>query len=273
MPNAKLSGAVTSHINQRTRVLADRTLCYARAQFPLTAGEIEEIMIDPDILKRMKALWQDGVRTIDRQTTVQMALLRSDVPNLRRSALIAMQLPKPIFAMCENRYWGVKNGFNRTEFAQLMPNLTALTPEKVQALLAWTERVIAQMRKVEICLHVTAVMLSEKVSPTAAHLMARWPLLATLVDDMGTKWNSQLRTYQPDNRWKDLFRNTPKHMGRYRPDATFMATYSKLIKISDQVLSAGLLLAEFKWDQTTQIIPEIAHFELLDGDYRLPGRP
>lgn len=269
MPNYHLSGSIRDHLRGRANQLAMRTLSYALADFPMTVEQIQNAVLPADQLATMRDLSAKGIRTIARHSQVRLAFLREKVPGLRRGVVISLVLPEQIFVDRATQYGMRTTNFDPNEDHYLVPDLSGLSDAERRDLIQWITRVIQQKRMVEITVHASAkIMNSEKLVKTSSHLLALWPMLTTLTESMGQRYDHKRGTWANDTMWRDRFRNPTRSLKAYQPTPETIERWGKLIKVADIVLTAGTVLDEYKHPER-EIRATCDAWEHLQGDLNL----
>lgn len=232
MPNYKLSSTFRPTLIQRCEELTNRILLHMRLDFPLTAAEIETAITPPDVLERLRWLHKAKVQDLPTIEVVDLPLSPEHFPGLDRRVVIKAQLKTSIFTpktlsvahQAEGTYWEAwyKN------LIELRADM--LPPNKVAPLVKWVNQCVREQRLKEMTDKTVYKVLTSYCNSTA-QIMARWPFLATLVQD--EFWIKRLRV-------------APAKLKPYEAHSSFMYEFGKRMQASEIVLSKALLLGEYK---------------------------
>ena len=267
MPNWPLSQHALTYLINRATKLSQRALDYAESDFPLTTAQIQFAILDEAKVHTMRRLIDEGVQTIERHRSVRLAFLREKLPELRRGAVVVVNLPEWVVVGRSTSYGMSSTKFTMDDKNYLVPDFSEqrLTPDERTELVAWINRAIRQKRLHEIVTHTVPLILRDHAK-TCAHLHQIWPLLTTLINnDKGLARNDKA-FYET---WRDRFRAPSRALKSYRPDPDVLNKYRKHIAAANIALMAGELLAPITPD-STQVQATLEHWEPVEGD-RAPG--
>lgn len=273
MPNYKLSSPVRNHIRDRANALAQRSLDYALADFPLTTMQIQYAVLDEATVNTMRRLIQQfEIRTIERHNQVRVTFLRSVLPELRQGVVVVLQLPEWIVVR-RGTLWRLGSyTFDPQDHHYLSPDLTRLDAGDRERLVTWLARVTRQQRLFQITTHtVQSIIDDDRLTPTVAHLHALWPMLCGLVDVVDpapdTKAHRKRRRAAQHTDWRDRMRNPPARLKPYLPAPDVREKFATLIRASDVMLTAGSVLQPYVHEQGI-IKATVEHVEYLEGDWK-----
>jgi hypothetical protein len=270
MPNWPISQAARSYLRQRSMQLSKRALDYANDGMPLTVTQIQYAVMPEERVKTMRALITSGVRTIERHRVIRLAFLRDKFPELRRGAVIHVELPEWIVVDRSTSYGMHTTKFEMDDHHYLVPDFSLngpthdLDPDQRKELIDWINRCIRQKRLHEIMNYATSHVL-DKHAPTVAHLHQLWPMLCTLINsdqDTNRKFYKDREFYEM---WRDRFRAPKRALTSYKPKLDTLDRFAKLIKACDTVLAAGIVLAPYEEDDKL-IKAELQQWEPLPDD-------
>lgn len=266
MPNWPIGYALRNHLSLRIREIAQRPVALAKLNFPLTVNQIQEsgLGLTAEQLATLEKLYKSGVTTIDRTNEIRLAFLREVFPELRRGIVLKLTLPEPVFTGRATLHGMSTPRFSIHDSHYLVPHCGNLDSEALASLFKWMERLLRQYRINEVVHHcVQNIVAKEKRTPTIAHLNAIWPGLGAVLDPANARFRTEQNTYRE---WIERFRNPPRrNLQLYTPDTEFMALWAKRIKLADVQLAQGLMLSMPRLPNGA-IVPEIEHWQRLDGD-------
>jgi hypothetical protein len=269
MPNYHIPGNLRLTLQKRVANLAQRTLDYALADFPMTTAQVQYAILPAAQVDDLRRLDAEGIRTIEHHRQVRLAFLREQTLGLRRGVVIALELPEWI-VVGRGTQWSISTTrFQMDENHYLMPELwiDSIDDAQRKSITLWLERVVRQTRMVEITNWCASGILNDHgISKTASHLHAVWPMLTTIVDDNMIReeiYTSQHGYYRD---WQKRFRNPTRSLKAYRPDASVVEKYGRLIeKVADTVINAGQILEPYRHPNST-ILAKVEHWERLPAD-------
>lgn len=270
MPNWPISMAAKNYLRRRSMELASRTLAYANGDFPLTVDQIQYAVMPAERVKTMRRLISDGVKTIERHRVLRLAFLREKFPELRRGAVIHVELPEWIVVDRGTSYGMHTTKFDASDHHYLVPDFSLnptwdLNAEQRAELIDWINRCIRQKRLHEIMNWTTSHVL-DKHAPTVAHLHQLWPMLCTLINsDPSTTSAKYYKDREFFEMWRDRFRAPKRALMSYKPKPGVLDEFAKLIKACDTMLASGIVLAPYEADDK-QISAELQQWEPIDGD-------
>jgi hypothetical protein len=260
-------------LERRALYVADQTLNYATMDFPLGMVQIQQALMSDDLMEHAKALKRAQITTFMEQTCIHVRFGRDILPELRRGAVIRLQLPVPVVAKRDTSLFYMSphdpSPFsNRTPRNVLLPDFAEhpLGTETRADLVKWLNRVIRQQRLRDLTVG-TANLLLRVHAKSCAHLRAVWPTLCSLADDVkGTNYRTHYKQDQEFvERLRDDLRAVHRNLDMYKPPPSVVETYGKKISVADTVLVAGLLLAPLDED-TTRPVATLAAWEKIEGD-------
>jgi hypothetical protein len=262
MPNWPISDTVRSYIASQALILAKRPLDYALADFPLTTAQVQSIVLPAEQISTMRRLESQGVRTIEHHRQVRLAFLREKFPELKRGAVVSLQLPEWIY-VGRGTNWGIDTTkFKMDESHYIVPDMDELDPRDRRELVVWITRAVRQKRLWQIVDKVVPDVLRNHAA-TAAHLHAFWPMLTTLVTNVNNGYPKTLKA------WEERFKNPTRSLRAYQPDPQTYEKYRKVIQAADAVITAGKILDSYVTDRKL-IQADIEHWESRDGDLVFP---
>jgi hypothetical protein len=278
MPNWPLSQEIREHISSQARGFAARVVNLNRLNFPLTVQQIQDgaaglTIKQIDLIKQLKT---EGIETIGQVNTIRVGFLREMFPELRRSLILNMTLPRKIYL--RHAYFGSHlrdKDFKPDTKSHIVARLDNLSADERAALIVWLEKLLRQTRINEIVNNCVMVMLRDSTSPTAAHLKHLWPTLTTVIDPTPPAGNGY-RSRNETNRleaWVERFRNPPmRGLMRYEPSIPMFGKYQDLMRLADTQIVAGRMMPVPDLDRPGAICPSIDNWERLPGDITFPLR-
>ena len=258
MPNYKLSSTIKEHIKDHAIKLTNRRVAYAQSDFPLTTAGLQYRLMRAAHLNLLHELEATGYDLAPKTTNTWIALPRSEAMPVQRSVAIEIFLPEPIHQprVIYSHFYNeldFKTARDTTKLHQL--RLDPCEPEHAEdiaALVKWAHAAVREKRLQEITLWAVQKVLD--MCQTSAHLLAAWPLLATLVTD--PEWRSRLR-------------HPPKGLHKWAPNANEMAWLLKPIRAAEVVLTSARMTEEYK-PEPGIVRAEVRAWERLprDNDYQ-----
>ncbi len=271
MPNWPISMAAKAYLRRRSMELSKRALDYANGDFPLTVGQIQFAVMPEERVKTMRRLVSEGVKTIERHRVLRLAFLREKFPELRRGAVIHVELPEWIVVDRSTSYGMHTTKFDMDDTHYLVPDFSLNGPtreldqDQRAELITWINRCIRQKRLHEIMNWTTSHVL-DKHAPTVAHLHQVWPMMCTLINsDPNTTSAKYYKDREFFEMWRDRFRAPKRQLTSYKPKPGVLDEFGRLIKACNTVLTAGIVLAPYEADDK-QISAELQQWEPIDGD-------
>jgi hypothetical protein len=231
MPNYKLgkpNSAIREHIKRRAAAIASRRTSYARANFPLTTAQIQSLLVSEDAYASMVRLEAAGVQDLPKSACVSLRIKRDDAlfPGLKRGIAVNLELPQKVFIMRSTyRFRDYDSGDEC--FAQC--NWQALDHSDRVALVDWVNNFV-KARRLEEVVNGTVEKVLDRFE-TTAHVVAGWPMLATLVED---------------REWISRFRNVPKNLTPFAPPSQLITSFADVMKATEVVLAGGMLLDNYE---------------------------
>jgi hypothetical protein len=275
MPNWPLATRIRNHVQAVGLRYAMRPMDLARADFPLSVGEIQDHLtgLTQDQIAMLRRLDAEGVKTIEHHRELRLAFLREKFPELRRALVLHLRVPQSVF-VGRGTQWNIsttKFDINENHYLVPDPDLTGMSPELRARLIPWLEGFLRQRRLFEITENVLGELIvnDEKIIPTAAHLHAFWPLATTLVDPSRENYPSD-REYLA--KWVARFQAPTRSLKPYKPDPDVKNKWAKLILAAESQIVAGRMLpsAVSAFNLREDIVPAIEHWERLQGDVTFP---
>ena len=194
MPSYKLGTSVKydmkghcSNILQRQHKLSLQGMPVTHEQFQASAIPIAKI------LATLQDLAKQGVQGSIQQSDFPVALLSSEFPGLKRDVLVHVTVPKPVF-MARYPRASARHGRGTNPVIKSTDNPVVLTgslfsEEQAEALTEWANNVVRVRRIMSMVKETVDEVLGHVT--TTGHIVARWPVLAGLVEDK--KWQTKLR--------------------------------------------------------------------------------
>jgi hypothetical protein len=243
-----------------------------RIGFPLDVQHIQNGAsgLDKRQLESLQLLTRQGVQTIAKHRDIVILLSTEVFPTLRRSMQVRLLMNKHIFV--KHGASGNMKHFNlHDQNDYLVARFEDLSDEGRANLITWLEKLLRQVRLHEVVVECVKMAMTEKLSPTAAHLKHLWPTLTTVIEPSVARHNHSERERLAT--WIERFRNPPmRGLSRYDMAPEIAAKYSKLMAVADVQIAAGRMIAEPKLDQTGAIYPVVYDWERLPGDIVFPLR-
>ena len=257
MPNFQLSRDVRDNMRSRAYSALTRVVLYAMARCPLTTVQIQKGVLTPYNLELLTSLTEKGntqqFLTVPKYHSVTLLLDRSTLPYLTRSLALKVQLPRHIWLA--KTTWlhslhGAGSALLPTDSeATLFDPGTALDALETSELVTWANEALRQHRLVALA-RKTLLAVTDDLVPTTAHLRARWPFLATLIDDRG---------------WRDKVNTQTRGMMRYEMLPADQVKHAKRMALAEVMITQGELLAEFMVDKSKPVV-DVAWWEALPND-------
>ena len=256
MPNFQIPGTVREDIRAQAHNRISRVTAYAMGRFPLTTVEIQKGVVTPYNLELLHALTSvsnhQRVHTIPTHATLTLLFDKSLLPFLSRSMAFTVLVPKPIFLA--RTTWNDKGihsvkMLDETDASLFDPVTAGLSEEQVATLVDWANAALRQYRLSNLAFRTLATVL-EKLVPTTAHLRARWPFLATLVEDRS---------------WRNKINTQTRGMMRYEMLPADQAKHAQRMALAETLITQGDILAPFERDKNKPFV-ELAWFERLPND-------
>jgi hypothetical protein len=266
MPNWPLNCPAKRMLLEHVYTLADRPSDYVKGEFPLTPDQIQHMVLSEHHLSTMRKLEQEGITTIERHGTIRLLFRRDTFPGLRRHAIMWMILPRGIFVPRNTTGRIDKTNFGKDETRYIVPRVEALDVGDKARITEWVNKMTRQTRLREIT-RVLAATIIENHAPTAAHLRAFWPTIATVFH--GVKQQSTHHRRLEASDWAERFRNLPKHTSAYTPDPAVRARFAPFMPAADSVLLSAMLLEPYKRVAGASTL-DIEHWEKRPGDPVVP---
>lgn len=242
MPNFKLGIGITDEMARQAKLLSQRRLDYALADFPLTTAALQHRILPNDVLSDLRRLEARGVQELPKYSTLHVALLRDRIPGLRRHLMVQLHMPEPVFAMADTR-WA---GGGPCPGKAAVPEFEA---DEQPAVAAWASRVIAAAREKELIDWTVRQALDRLRS--SGEILAAWPGLALLA--------------RHNREWRQRFRNPPRRLAPYEPKPSFIEQFGKPARAVDLLLTGAELLDEYNHPPKT-IKASVAQWEPLLTD-------
>lgn len=247
MPNHKLGSSLPSDINRRCQGLTQRRVEYARAGFPLTRDELQLAVLPNDLLEDMQSLKARGVIGLPVEDDPDIHLTRDTVPRLQRGAVIRVCLHESILVACTTNFYGSDvAGTKHTRTLTIDP--ARLHPDSLLRLSDWTNNVVRVSRHKALVDDTVFTVLAACAS--VGHVLAAWPMLATLVEDPF---------------WKARFRNGPRSLVNYAPKIELLRRMGKRMQASEAVLAEAEMLEPFV-HKAGENVAYLHAWEKLPGD-------
>lgn len=231
MPNYKLSSSFRPAVIARCEQLTGLILQHMRLDFPLTAAEVEAAVTPPEVLERLRWLDKAGVEELPRVNKADFPLSPEHMPGLERRVVVEVYLQASIFVPKGLSVGYANDGTYHESWYKNLIELRAdmIPPAKVAPLVRWANQCVRERRLKEMANKTVFNVLSNHCKSTA-HIMARWPFLATLVQD---------------EFWVKRLRVAPVNLKPYRATSEFMERFGKRMQASEIVLSKAQLLGEY----------------------------
>ena len=255
MPNYKLGKSVVNEIEAQVALICERRVAYAEDGFPLTAAEIQAIVVSPERLERLRWLQADGMTQLNRTRSFGLLITRA-FPGVHRGAVLQLATPEPLFYDATAPSYFDPAPYIDPVNSKWQPSLILdnavdyLGPRQAEALATWVNRVVRENRLRAMCKTLVTAMLEHHL-PTTGHVLVRWPMLASLVQDKF---------------WKDRFRSPPVRNGLYKWDtgANKPNDWIKLMPVAEVILLAGEMMAKHV-PETGVTRGSVPAFEKWDG--------
>jgi hypothetical protein len=237
MPNYKISPSAQSLMRDQAKALCDRRIALAEADFPLDFEEVQAAILPAPVRETMQRLIADGVDTISRDNDVYY-ILPSSVGTERRVVLNLRSGERFFNARSEVGYVSsISPYYLKSDDPRFNIDLSVVPPEKGEAVVKWVDNAVRERRMAEITQATVSWFLTHACLPvtfiTAAHVMARWPTIALLVDGLGE-----------GSYYKTKFREVPAKLDRWGwpPNDPARAKYAKAMKLADMFLTSAMML-------------------------------
>jgi len=256
MPNWKIPTDVRGRIINEAISFGDRPAHYALMNFPMTVAEIQlhASALTQEQIFPMRAMIDQGVRTIERHFNTRIAFFRRSFPGLRRSVVVNVRLPEWI-VLGRPTYMGMQTTNYQDDEPHYIPcDPVGLSDEDKTQIATYLNTAVRHARLSEIVTNVVPILMGREITPTTSHLHALWPLLATLHEGPT---------------WRERFRNPTRTLKAYQPDPVIISYYRKYMEACETAILAGQLLEDIRWDRK-KIIPSIETWERLPGDIIFP---
>ena len=104
--------------------------------------------------------------------------------------MVIAHLPERIFVARSTYYGMTKPRYDIDEAGYLVPDLSRLDAEEIKSLTFWVNRVVRAKRLKELT-DATVSVIVDKYIPTASHMHALWPGLASLAQDAETRGSTR----------------------------------------------------------------------------------
>ncbi len=255
MPNFKLGSTVREHITARAKHLTNRRLDYAKGDFPLTTAGVQCALIEPHTLSLIHQLKGQGYLQTPEVTDTTVLLSCREFPLLLRSVALNMILPEAIHTpkpVHWHAYSDVLSNEPRNSNANTSSLLTFLELDDADraAVTKWANGVVRELRLQEITIWAVKGVLEN--CQGSSHVLAAWPMLATLVSDPF---------------WKNRFRQPTRKLTPYAPSTQLVEKFGKAMQAAEVVLTGAELLEDYKHPPGT-IHASIGAWERLPRDIR-----
>lgn len=269
MPNYKIPPGLRDHMINRAGVLAAKRVDLAHQDFPLTFDEVQDALMPEAQRKTIKKLIQDGIETFG--TSAGVKFVAPKTHGIERAASVKVQGTKDFFFFKQAQwaYYSTQHAFADAELSRSDYYLDTeiLSPEKQQALAAWVNNAVRERRMEAVTKSIVAWFLKsgcEVEHPTAAHVMARWPTLAMLVEGQ----QKHYRYGDRDERMhKARFREVPPKLDKWgwrRDDQEYLKR-KKMIQVADMVLTSAAMLPEFEAPKD-RLVAAVNNYEKFPGE-------
>lgn len=256
MPNYKLPNKIVDEIQGNADKLMRRRVNYALLDPPITVAQVQRSAVEPDLLATMHNLISAGVQGITQARQVHFALLRRNTPGLHRDVMLYLALPTPAVLKAGTYVYvpevgGPQQAVYGVHDAFVSAATDAFEPEELGRLAAWANEVVRIRRHKQMVSLTVKEMFSHGYIESTGHILARWPILATLVDDA---------------RYKTALHNSPKSLKAYafppgKPDPQLVAT----MRGCEPLILGAQLLEDPKPDPT-RVRATLVAYEKLASD-------
>ena len=247
MPNFKLSSGIVGQIHKRCQALTERRVDYARSGFPLSADDLQAATMPNDLLADLRSLAERGIQELPREQNPDVRLTRDKCRGLQRTAVLSVHLPEPIYVARTTRFYG-SDVFETRHMHTLAIDPDAIGPDAAARLVAWANNLVRVSRHKALVDDTVFTVLAACTS--VGHVMAAWPLLATLVHDPF---------------WKARFRNPPRDLRNYAPKIELLRRMGKQMQASEAVLAEAEMLEPFT-HKGGSLVAYLHAWEKLPGD-------
>jgi hypothetical protein len=184
MPNYKLPPSLREHMVAQAKTLCDRRVSLAHDDFPLTREDIQDAAMPPRVRKIVKGLIAEGMQTIQQTHTFHF-VLRKDLHSIDRDVVVSAHVSEPMFYFKEIHRYSTSDRVFAVDTHDV--DISWLPQEKLTALSKWVNNAVKENRMREVTMSTVAWFLQHACLPvdhiTAAHIMARWPTIATLATE------------------------------------------------------------------------------------------
>lgn len=257
MPNFALGEGIRSKLRDRIISLSARATTWAYADFPLTVEQVQRMILTADQFALCEQLEAKGFTRLIKDSSVGLGFYPEDLPGLRRACTVGITLPRSIITpYYSSGLVGYRNAsMPRDARDYIVPDLSVLTQAERHDLTTWLESAVTARRLEEITDH-CAQKIFDRYAPvckTTGHLLALWPLAATLVED---------------KYWRERFRAPPARMTRYQPTPEVRTQFQMLLKAADMVLTKALMLNDDYEHPAGAVRAHIQYWRQRDGDKR-----
>lgn len=255
MPNYKMNETVRMHLVEQTLLLLKRYTAYADTGGPLTADLLQKAITPPAVLRHFEALASHGVENLPRGAAITCVLDPEHVPGLLRTCalLVTVQgrtsdtgvyMVKP----CCHGAIGVGPTLIHRKWASTcqFDEWDDFTPGFMASLASWANQMVRAHRAVAMIHHTVKQVLDPKCTPTSAHLLALWPLLASVLPQ--DTCNGDIIE------WRRRFRNPPRSLKPYGPANNHLYPPTRFDQLMPRIAAADAILCAAQ--MLTPLVPD-----------------
>lgn len=225
MPNYKLSFPSKRQLERDATALTGVYVDCVRQGFPLTHEEVQGCILDADTLRIIKELEARGFEGINTTHSIQLRVTSEELPGLQREAVIGVELAEAVFSASDRHtvYGGTPWGKDCTRVPALLAE--HLSAERRVGLTRWCNETIRSRRLKSMA--DSTIELALMPMHCTGHVLANWPMLATLTrDDM----------------LRRRFQSAPTRLDRYKLDLSPFVKSSRQIQATDTIFNMALMM-------------------------------
>lgn len=176
------------------------------------------------------------------------------------------------FLYCDSKVAHRDLGFCTHGSDRIAFDASVFTPDEIAVLTKWTNTAVQERRLANLAKKTINVFLKTNAfSLTSAHVLARWPALAMLVDP-----KTKVYYYSDHERsnlveWRRKFQEPVRNLKPYAwsPTDTWYIRNQKAMRLAETILTSAQMLPE-KIEDTSEVKALVVSWRPLPGDLDKP---
>jgi hypothetical protein len=257
MPNYKLSTRTIDDMNLVAQKLVDRRVTQMTSSIPLTFDQVQAGILPERWRDAVHDMKKSGVAFIESKSA-KIDIAHSDIP---RAIIVQIAVHS------------IEQFVGASRWNKLTFDTSVLNNDEMAALVKWANDGVQELRVAKLVKNVIEKFLKNHTASTG-QVLARWPALTMLVDQMPTVLNSVFdspSTSEIRRMLRIRFSDRPKSLKPYKWDMyeTWPVKNRKAMELAEMILtSAAMLPTDYKYE--SELTASILSWVPAPGDLDKP---